>query len=61
MLKALDGHTNTINTVAALTERGKIVSGSDDNTVRVWSMETGEVGLAAGWLWLVDESMELGR
>ena len=54
VLKALDGHTDTIVTVAALTNGngGKIVSGSVENTVRV---------LAGGLMWLVEESMTLGR
>ena len=43
VLKVLEGHTDCVNTVAISTDGAKIVSGSDDRTVRVWSMETGEV------------------
>ena len=43
MIKVLQGHTGTVNAVAIPTDGGKIVSGSNDTTVRVWSMETGEV------------------
>ena len=38
-----EGHTSYINAVAISPDGAKIVSGSADNTVRVWSMETGEV------------------
>ena len=43
MLKVLEGHTNNVAAVAISTDGAKIVSGSWDKTVRVWSMETGEV------------------
>ena len=43
VLKVLEGHTDGVWAVAISTDGAKIVSGSDDNTVRVWSMETGEV------------------
>ena len=43
VLKVLEGHTGWVRAVAISTDGTKIVSGSDDNTVRVWSMETGEV------------------
>ncbi len=46
MLKVLEGHTDIVGTVAISTDGAKIVSGSDDKTVRVWSMETGEVPAA---------------
>ena len=39
----LVGHTGFVEAVAVSSDGAKIVSGSDDNTVRVWSMETGEV------------------
>ena len=45
MLKVFEGHTGSVNAVAISTDGGKIVSGSDDHTVRVWSMETGQVCL----------------
>ncbi len=43
ILKVLEGHTGTVNAVAVSVDGGKIVSGSDDSTVRVWSADTGQV------------------
>jgi WD40 repeat protein len=43
VLKVLEGHTGRVDAVAISTDGSKIVSGSEDNTVRVWSMETGQV------------------
>ena len=43
MVKVLEGHTSFVCAVAISTDGGKIVSGSWDKAVRVWSMETGEV------------------
>ena len=43
VLKVLKGHTGSVDDVAMSADGGKIVSGSGDRTVRVWSMETGEV------------------
>ncbi len=43
VLKEFKGHTDYVRGVAISVDGGKIVSGSDDKTVRVWSMETGEV------------------
>ena len=39
----LEGHTGYVSAVAISADGAKIVSGSADNTMRVWSMETGEV------------------
>ncbi len=39
----LEGHTDRVVAVAISTDGAKIVSGSADKTVRVWSTETGEV------------------
>ena len=47
MLKVLKGHTAQVIVVAISVDGSKIVSGSWDNTVRVWSMETGQVRLPA--------------
>ena len=41
MLKVLEGHTGSVNAVGIF--GGKIVSGSMDNTLRVWNDETGQV------------------
>ena len=43
VLKVIEGHTETVWDVAISTDGAKIVSGSWDRTVRVWSAETGEV------------------
>ena len=54
MLKVLDGHNRTVSAVAISTDGGKIVSGSDDRTVRVWSMETGQVcARSPSWTFVV--------
>ena len=54
VLKVLKGHTGRVRGVAISIDGSKIVSGSDDKTVRVWSMETGEVPtcLLAVWAYL---------
>ena len=39
----LEGHTDRVVAVAISTDGAKILSGSGDNTVRVWSAETGKV------------------
>jgi WD40 repeat protein len=51
VLKVLKGHTDLVNTVVISTDGAKIVSGSWDETVRIWSMETGEVA-AFAWCYL---------
>ena len=43
VLRVLEGHTGEVLAVAISVDGAKIVSGSRDNTVRVWSMKTGEV------------------
>ena len=43
VLKVLEGHTDCVMSVAISVDGSKIVSGSSDNTVRIWSAETGEV------------------
>ncbi len=43
VLRVLEAHTDSVNAVAISTDGSKLVSGSADNTVRVWSMETGQV------------------
>ncbi len=39
----LEGHNGIVIAVAISADGDKIVSGGDDNSVRVWSAETGEV------------------
>ena len=43
VLKVLEGHTGGVWSVDISVDGSKIVSGSDDNTVRIWSADTGEV------------------
>ena len=43
VVKVLEGHTGDVCAVAISSDGAKIVSGSLDHTVRIWSMETGEV------------------
>ena len=47
VLKVLEGHTSRVRAVAISTDGTKLVSGSEDKTVRVWSMETTKVLLLA--------------
>ena len=39
----LEGHTRDVSAVAISASDAKIVSGSDDMTIRVWSVESGQV------------------
>ena len=43
VLKVLEGHTGYVTSVAVSADGSKIVSGSYDNTVRIWSTESGQV------------------
>ncbi len=45
MLQPLRGHSGEVLAVAISADRGKIVSGSGDKSVRVWSAETGQVSI----------------
>ena len=40
-LKELKGHTERVNSVKFSSDGMRIVSGSDDNSVRVWDVVTG--------------------
>ena len=39
----LSGHTDTVTSVALSADGSKVVSGSWDSTVKIWSTETGQV------------------
>ena len=41
----LEGHSDTVNSVAISKDGKYILSGSDDQTIRVWDMETGDIVL----------------
>ena len=43
VLQVLHGHTGTVNTLTISIDGSKIVSGSEDKSVRVWGDETGQV------------------
>ncbi len=43
VIKVLEGHTRDVLAVAISTDGSKIVSGSYDNNMHVWSLETGQV------------------
>jgi WD40 repeat protein len=42
-LRTLTGHSDAVNAVAVAPDGRRVVSASDDNTVKVWNVETGEV------------------
>ena len=39
----LSGHGREVTSVAFSADGSKVVSGSDDNTVKIWSADNGEV------------------
>ncbi|KNB04574.1 hypothetical protein FOXG_06634 [Fusarium oxysporum f. sp. lycopersici 4287] len=41
VLQTLEGHTDQVTSVAFSNDGSHIASGSDDNTVKIWNMETG--------------------
>ena len=43
VLKVLEGHTYGVKSVAVSADGSKVVSGSEDCTVRIWSAESGQV------------------
>ena len=42
LLRTLTGHSSSVNAVAVTADGTRVISGSDDNTVKVWNLETGE-------------------
>ena len=42
LLKTLEGHSLDVYSVAYSPDGTKIISGSDDNTVKIWDANTGE-------------------
>ena len=77
VLKVLEGHTDWVFPVAISADGSRIVSGSADKTVRIWSAESGQVphrsapclswlGVCvcvfdAGWLHSLAGSLDLCR
>ena len=48
----LIGHTDEVNSVAFSPKGNRVVSGSDDNSVKIWDTETGaEVSSHAACTW----------
>ena len=43
LLRTLEGHFGRVNSIAYSPERQKLVSGSDDGTVRIWTAATGSL------------------
>jgi WD40 repeat protein len=43
LLRTLEGHSGSVNAVAVTPDGRKAVSGSFDNTLKVWDLEKGEV------------------
>ena len=43
LMRILDGHRDTITAVAVTADGRKVISGSNDKTVRVWDLESGEL------------------
>jgi WD40 repeat protein len=39
--RVLEGHTDSVNAVALTADGKRAVSGSDDNTLRVWDLKSG--------------------
>ena len=40
-MRTLEGHTNCVNSVCLSSDDGMVVSGSNDNTVRLWDRSSG--------------------
>ena len=41
LIRTLEGHTASVNSVAVTPDGTKIVSGSLDNTIKVWDIASG--------------------
>lgn len=42
LLRALEGHTGTVRTLAFTPDSQRLISGGDDQTLKVWSADTGQ-------------------
>ena len=42
LLRTLNGHSSSVNAVAVTADGKRAISGSDDNTLKVWDLTTGE-------------------
>ena len=43
LIRTLDGHSSHVESVAISPDNTKIVSGSNDNTIKVWGLDTGKL------------------
>jgi WD40 repeat protein len=43
LLRTLSGHNDSVSAVALSPDGTKVISGSRDNTLKVWHLDTGEV------------------
>ncbi|MBW4498460.1 MAG: hypothetical protein KME57_02430 [Scytonema hyalinum WJT4-NPBG1] len=43
LLRTFKGHSDSVEAVAVTTDGKKVISGSYDNTLKLWSLETGEI------------------
>ena len=53
--ETLQDHSDNVNSVTITSDNKKIVSGSNDNTIRIWDIDTGEVlkTLSNGIVWKI--------
>lgn len=42
LVRTLNGHSGSVNAVTVTTDGQKLISGSSDNSLKVWNLETGE-------------------
>ncbi|MEG3928195.1 MULTISPECIES: hypothetical protein [unclassified Microcoleus] len=42
LLRTLNGHTSLVNAVAVTADGNRVISGSDDKTIKVWDLTTGK-------------------
>jgi WD40 repeat protein len=43
LIRTLEGHSSSINSIAITSDNSKIVSGGGDNMIKVWDMDTGKL------------------
>jgi len=43
LLKTLESHTDTVKSVCVTPDGSLIISGSDDKTIKIWNLKTGDV------------------